>query len=127
MIPLYVAIGGALGALARYGLAGWVHDWAGARFPWGTFAVNVLGCLLVGFAVRALEGVLWGPEARAFLAIGVLGGFTTFSTFGYETIALLEGGEWARAGLYAFGSLGLGLAAVLLGLGLAGLLLQARG
>lgn len=113
-----IAIGGALGALARYGLSGWIHARLGAGFPWGTLGVNVLGSFLIGFGLSYLQHTALPPEAREFLAIGLLGAFTTFSTFTWETAALLQDGEWARAGLYAGGSLGLGLAAVLAGLGL---------
>ncbi|MGH7476801.1 MAG: fluoride efflux transporter CrcB [Longimicrobiales bacterium] len=127
MLLLYIALGGAAGAVARYGLGGWVHDRAGPHFPWGTFVINVLGSLLIGFAVRYLEAVRFTPEARALVTIGLLGSFTTFSTFSYETVALLEDGEWARAALYAVGSLLLGLAAVYAGLVAATLVLHARG
>lgn len=127
MLVVYVALGGALGAAARYGLGGWIHSWAGSGFPWGTFAINATGSLLVGFLLRFLEGVAATPELRGFLTIGLLGAFTTFSTFSQETVALLQDGEWARAGLYSVGSLLLGLAAVFTGLHLAALALAPRG
>jgi CrcB protein len=127
MILLYVALGGALGAVARYGVGGWIQDRAGFGFPWGTLVVNVLGALLIGFALRYLEAVRLSPEVRALIIIGGLGAFTTFSTFSYETVALLEDGEWLRAGAYAVGSLALGLVAVYAGLAVAGYVLQVRG
>ncbi len=127
MILLYIALGGAAGAVARYGLGGWVQGRLGHDFPWGTLVVNVLGSLLIGLALRYLEAVDFSPEARAMITVGVLGAFTTFSTFSYETFVLLEDGAWLRAALYAFGSLLLGLVAVLLGLTIAGQFLNARG
>lgn len=124
MTLLSIAVGGALGTTARWALGGWVHAWAGTTLPWGTFAVNVLGALLLGFSVRYLEAVAVSPDARAFLTVGVLGAFTTFSTFSYETVALLQEGAWARGMAYAGGSVALGLVGVVAGLALAGLALQ---
>jgi CrcB protein len=127
MMLLSIAAGGAAGALARYGLGGWLQGWAGAWLPWGTFGVNALGSLLIGFALRYLEGVPASPEVRALVAIGLLGAFTTFSTYAYETVALLREGAWLRAGLYSLGSLAFGLVAVALGLGVAEAVLRVRG
>lgn len=126
-VLVVVAAGGAAGAVARYGLGGWIHGWAGAWMPWGTFGINLLGSLLIGFAVGYLESVPVGPEVRALITVGFLGAFTTFSTYAYETVALLRDGAWVRASLYSVGSLLLGLAAVALGLGLASLVLRTRG
>lgn len=122
MLVFYVALGGAIGAAARYWLSDWIRSLAGGSFPWGTLIVNVAGSLLTGFAIRSLEAVAAPPRLRALLTIGVLGGFTTFSTFGYETAALLEDGEWPRAALYSLGSLG--LAAAFVGFFLAALVLE---
>ena len=119
MILLSLAVGGVLGTLARYGLAGWVQSWAGASFPWGTFAVNLLGSFLLGFALRGSEAAALSTETRALLTTGFCGAFTTFSTLSWETVALLQSGAWGRAGAYALGSLALGLAAVWAGLSLA--------
>ena len=126
MTLLYVALGGAAGAVARYGLGGWVQGLAGFGFPWGTLVVNLVGSLLIGFAVRYLEAVHLAPDLRALVTIGLLGAFTTFSTFTLETVTLLEDGAWGRAGAYAFGSLFLGLAAVYVGMTVAGQYLHAR-
>lgn len=126
MTLLYIAMGGAAGALARYGLAGWVHERAGFAFPWGTLVVNVLGSFLIGFALRYLEAVRLSPDVRALVAVGILGGFTTFSTFSYETIALMQAGAWSRAAGYAFGSLILAVAAVWVGIVASALILHAR-
>lgn len=122
-----VAVGGAFGALARYGMGGWVHGWAGAWIPWGTLGVNVLGALLIGFGVGYLEGVPASPELRALVTVGFLASFTTFSTYAYETVALLREGAWLRAGLYSLGGLMVGIAAVVVGLGLADVVLRTRG
>lgn len=116
MIPLSIAVGGALGALARYGLGGWVHGWAGAAFPWGTLAVNGVGSFALGFSLGWAEATAVSPEVRALVTIGLLGAFTTFSTYSYETVALLRDGEWSRGAAYALGSLALGLVAVGAGL-----------
>jgi CrcB protein len=89
-----VGIGGCLGAIARYWLAGLVQRSSNGEFPFGTLAVNVLGCLVLGYVIGLVEyRQLFGPNMRLFLTVGVLGGFTTFSTFGYETFALLRDNE----------------------------------
>lgn len=123
---MFVALGGAFGAVARYGVGGWVHGVTGAGFPWGTFAVNVAGCFVLGLSMPILQASIAAPEARAFVAVGLLGGFTTFSTFSYEAVALVQDGQLARAATYTFGSVGLGLAAVFTGFWLGTMLLQWR-
>ena len=113
----YVALGSALGGMVRYVLSGWVQRAAGGVFPVGTLVVNVAGSLLIGFLLRYfLEGPTLSVEMRTLLTIGFCGGFTTFSTFSYETVALLQSGQWTRAGLYAFSSLGLTVGATFAGL-----------
>ncbi len=88
---LWIGCGGAAGALFRYTLAGWCQRLSGGVFPVGTLAVNVLGCLLIGFVGAFLAGpLLVREEHRLGLLVGLLGGFTTFSTFGWETFALLN-------------------------------------
>jgi CrcB protein len=95
---LAVAAGGALGATARYGLSTAIYQSLGKSFPYGTLAVNVIGCLLIGLAsVHWIERVTFGDTWRLFLIIGVFGGFTTFSTFSLETIQLLQQGEPGKA------------------------------
>ena len=91
--------GGCIGSILRYGLSGVAQPLSGSStFPYGTLVVNVCGCLAIGVAGGLADArQLFGPDARLFLFIGVLGGFTTFSTFGYETIALVRDGEAARA------------------------------
>jgi CrcB protein len=127
MLVLMIALGGAFGAVARYGLSGWVQNALDTSFPMGTMAVNVLGSLLLGFTLPLFESLAWSAEVRTMVTIGFLGAFTTFSTFSYEAVVLLEGGEWGRAGLYMGGSLLLGLVGVLSGMALASVLLQTRG
>ncbi len=126
MIYFYVGLGAAVGGIARFGLSEWLSGRAGTMFPWGTFAVNLLGSLLIGLGIGMLEATSATTETRVFVTVGLLGGFTTFSTYTYETVALLRAGEWLRGTLYSLGSLGLGIVAVLVGLGTAALLLQAR-
>ena len=127
MTLAYVALGGALGALARYGISGWVYDRMGESFPWGTLVVNLVGCLALGLVIRWLQVSAVSPEVRPFLTIGVLGAFTTFSTFSYETVALLQEGQWLRAGLYVGGSVALGLIAMVAGMALATAFARAGG
>ena len=124
---LLVAAGGAAGALARHGLGAWIHGWAGGGFPWATLGVNVVGSFLLGVALPWMESVPLSPEWRTGIAVGLLGAFTTFSTYSWETAALVRNGAWARGAAYALGSLALGLAAVLCGLAVAGWSLSARG
>lgn len=126
MSVFYVAVGGALGALARYGLTGWVQAQVTGGFPWGTLVVNILGSFLLGASVAWLASSAVAPETREFFTIGLLGAFTTFSTFTYETVALVREGDLLRAGGYLAGSLGLGLVALVAGLALTAWLLQPR-
>lgn len=116
MLLLYVAIGGALGSCARYLLAGSLTRHATPPSVIGTFAVNMLGCLAFGVVAAALERRFsMNPAARAFLLIGVLGGFTTFSSYTYETFVLLEQSAFLRAAINAGGQVFLGLVALWLG------------
>jgi CrcB protein len=114
-----VALGGALGSVARYLVSGLVQDRTTPYFPTGTLAVNVIGSLVVGIVAGAATASVVSPTTRLFLVVGICGGFTTFSAFGYETIRLLEDGEFWRAGLNVSGQLAAGLAAVWIGLALA--------
>src|SRR5688500_17117990 len=112
-----VAMGGAVGSVARYKLSGWVlHHTIAWRFPAGTFVVNVLGCLAAGiFAGLVAKHDFFSPEARLLLLTGVLGGFTTFSAFGLETMMLLKRGEVLIAGSNMLLSVAAGLLALWLG------------
>jgi len=101
-----VFIGGGLGAAGRYWMSGAVYRWSGPGFPYGTLVVNALGCFVIGFLMTAFEErFLVTPSLRIFLTIGILGGFTTFSTFSFETISLLQATEYYRA----IGNIGLTL------------------
>ena len=124
---LAVAGGGAAGAVARWLASGWVQDASGTLFPWGTLAVNVAGALTLGFAMVWLQNTVASAELRQLVTVGFLGSFTTFSTYSYETVAMLRDGELVRAGGYAVGSLLLGLVAVVVGAALAQGLLATRG
>ncbi len=125
MLYLWIAGGGALGAVARYAVGGWVHAWAGAAYPWGTLAVNVVGAALLGFLYRLFGAVPVTPELRGFIAVGFLGAFTTFSTFSYEAALLVQDREWGAAALYSLGSVVLGLGAVFVGFWAAASILHA--
>jgi fluoride exporter len=97
---LLVMLGGGIGALARYWLQGLVHRSTGPGFPYGTVVVNVAGCFVIGLLMVGMEErFLVNPSLRIFLTIGILGGFTTFSSFSYETIALMRDGEILFASL----------------------------
>ena len=115
---LLVGIGGFIGSVARYKLGGLVlHVAAQQRFPYSTFAVNVLGCLVMGLlAGAAARYEVFGPGTRLLLFTGVLGGFTTFSAFGLEATQLIRRGEFGVAALYAGSSVVLGIAAVWVGI-----------
>ena len=127
MLILMIALGGAFGAVARYGLSGWVHSHLDTTFPMGTLAVNILGSFLLGLSLPLFESLAWSADLRTLVTIGFLGAFTTFSTFSYEAVVLLEGGEWTRGGLYMGSSLLLGLVGILGGMALASFILQTRG
>lgn len=123
-----VGAGGALGAIARYLVGGWVQERWGPSFPAGTFAVNITGCFILGvFATLAMRAA-WSDEWRMFVAIGFVGAYTTFSTFEYETLRLLaEGSRYRAAAINVLGSVVTGLGAAYLGVVAARLLLAARG
>src|SRR5262245_42622099 len=111
-----VALGGLLGSLARFWLAGVVQRVSGSEFPFGTLAVNMLGSFVIGVVMAlALERGVVGPTARLFLTVGFCGGFTTMSTFSYETLALLRDGQAAFALCNMAASLGGSLIAVWVG------------
>jgi fluoride exporter len=95
---MLIFAGGGIGAVLRYWMQGLVYSRTGADFPYGTLAVNVLGCFVIGLLMISLEErFLATPALRLFLTIGILGGFTTFSSFSYETLALARDGEMLRA------------------------------
>lgn len=96
----HLVIGGAIGTVSRYALGGFVYRCCGTNFPYGTLAVNLSGCFLIGFlASMAEKKFLLGADVRTFLMIGFCGAFTTFSTLIFETDSLVRAGEFARASL----------------------------
>ena len=112
-----VGAGGFLGAVLRYLVGGWVHNVLdNAWFPYGTLVVNVVGCLLIGFLAGLAENrLVFGAETRLFLFIGILGGFTTFSSFAYETLALARDAQNLAAAINVLAQVSLGLAGVWIG------------
>lgn len=123
----YVMLGSAVGGGARFLLGPWIQDRSGAVFPVGTLVINVLGSLLMAFIFRyAMESAAIRPEVRVMLTTGFCGGFTTFSTFSYETVRLVEDGDWHRAAWYVALSVVFSLAAAFAGLALAKEVLDIR-
>jgi len=120
---LAIALGAAVGANLRYGVALWAAARLGPGFPYGTLIVNVLGSVAIGTLMALFTGrAQVSDTVRLLLVTGLLGGFTTFSSFSYEAYQLAAGGRWAAAALYVVASVGLGLAGLLLGVGLVRLL-----
>ncbi len=117
MHPLVlVAIGGAIGSMARYGAATAVNRWAQSSFPWGTLFVNIVGSLFIGLImVLLLKAGEWRENYRLLLVTGIMGGFTTFSSFSWETWKLIEEGRFAWAGANVFLSVAVCLLATIAG------------
>ena len=116
-VPLAVALGGALGVSARYGLDRLIERRSDALFPWSTFTINITGCLVIGVIVGALVDRHHTPAwLRVGLVMGVLGGYTTFSTYAQETFGLLDAHDFAVGITYAGGSVVLGVLAVWIGM-----------
>ncbi len=113
-----VGLGSALGGMARFLVGGWLER-SSTSFPWATLLINVTGSFLLGWIMRYSLSVPVRREVLVFLTIGVCGGYTTFSTFSYETLNLLRDAQYARAGGYALASMVLSLTAVLAGFTLA--------
>jgi fluoride exporter len=117
MIWWYVALGSAVGGVARFALASLVQQRVGPNFPVGTLIVNISGSFLLGLILRYVLGIqAVTPEVRALLTTGFCGGYTTFSTFTYDTMLLLEDGQTSRAGMYVVLSVALSLAGAWLGI-----------
>lgn len=113
---MLVFLGAGIGGLLRYWLGGLIQAWWGPTFPLGTLAVNISGCLIMGFLVTIWYGpVLARDGTRVAVLVGVLGGYTTFSSFGRETLALAHEGEWVRATVYVMASVVLSLVGVWVG------------
>jgi CrcB protein len=115
---LLVAAGGAIGATARYGAGIVIGRVLGNAFPFGTLMINVVGSCAMGVLIGLLAQFMppWQSEARLFIAMGLLGGFTTFSSFSLDTIALIERGAWLPAGLYVLASVVLSIVGLYVGL-----------
>lgn len=113
---LVLALGATVGAAARYYGSLWAVSYFGTAFPYGTLAINVIGSFILGcFLNLAAARHDIGPQLRLLVATGFCGSFTTFSTFSFEAVALLNAGRYLAGGLYLFGSVALGVAAVMLG------------
>jgi CrcB protein len=123
MTLVFIAVGGAAGAVSRYLIQGWVEDLAGGRFPWGTFAVNISGSFLLGvvFAL-AMDRAILSPEIRVPMMIGFIGSYTTFSTLMLESWRLVEEGDYLFMFGNLVGSVVIGMLAVIAGLALGRLL-----
>ena len=116
MTVLAIAFGGALGSVLRYLMGGVVQRATHAGFPYGTLAVNVIGCLMIGILIQYFMNSEPTSEVRAFLIVGFCGGFTTFSAFSMETIGLLTAGSYLRASAYVLSSVVLCLTATAAGM-----------
>jgi CrcB protein len=117
---LLIAVFGAVGTLARYGLQGLVQIRMGSTFPFGTLLINLTGCFLLGLIGQVtLNRMIVPPEWRVAIAVGFFGGYTTFSSFGWETAKMLESGEWLRATTYVASSVIFGLLLSVAGIHLA--------
>ena len=115
-----IGLGGFLGAIGRYYISGVFYRWWGTGLPYGTFAVNIIGCFFLGFVMTLTEErFLVNPVIRSFLAIGFLGAFTTFSTFSFETLMLIRDGSFFAAVENILLSMVIGLVAIYLGIVLA--------
>jgi len=114
-VMLSVALGGAVGAVGRYWISTQVGHLMGTAFPWGTLAVNILGCAIMGALVQ-LMAFVWSPpeELRALLTVGMMGALTTFSAFSIEIVLMMERGHWLTAALYIVLSVVLSVGAMLL-------------
>lgn len=127
ILVVYAAIGGALGTVLRYLLTLTIQERAGGGFPIATLLINISGSMLLGFFMRyGLEASTASPELRLMLTTGFCGGFTTFSTFSYETARLIEGGEWNRGLAYITASVVVSLGGTFIGFALARALLAAQ-
>ena len=118
---LLIAIGGAIGSVARYSFSLLMYRFGPPLFPVGTFAVNLVGCVAFGaVAGLAQQRNVFGPETRAFLLIGLLGGFTTFSTFAFESLQLLRDGQFSLAAVNIVGQVVVGIVGLWAGFAIAG-------
>jgi CrcB protein len=125
---ILICFGGAVGTGARYLLGGFVARVAGPDFPYGTLLINVLGSFLIGVVQQVGLSTLMIPDTlRLVLAVGVMGGFTTYSSFSYETVKLVETGSWGAAGAYVVFTTTLCLVGCVMGLSLGRVLVEGKG
>lgn len=118
-LVLAIAFGGALGAMGRHFVSVQIENWLGSSIPWAAFVVNVFGSFLLGVLYEA-GTLMWQPtvEVKAFLTIGLLGAFTTFSTFSMDVVVLVERGAWFTAGIYVVGSVAIAVLGLVVGMAL---------
>ena len=110
---MYIAVGGALGSMARFWVGSAVASRLGTKFPYGTFVINITACVVIGFSLTFLaKRTDMNPAWRFLVPVGFVGAYSTFSTYEWETLSTLRSGAFSMAALYAFSSLFLGLAAV---------------
>lgn len=120
MDVVWIGLGGVVGVNARYFVGRWFGNRYGASFPYGTLVINVSGAFLIGFLLTILtERLALDPRWRLGLVVGLLGGYTTFSSYAYEAFALADRGAWFRSGMYVIGTNVIGLLACALGVMLA--------
>lgn len=123
MTLLFLAVGGAFGAVSRYLVQGWAQELIGGRFPWGTFVVNISGSFALGLVFAlAMDRAILSPEVRVPLMVGFIGSYTTFSTLMLESWTLVEEGDVARMALNLLGSVAVGMVALVAGLAIGRLL-----
>ena len=115
MAWVYVGVGAFLGANARYWVGGWAAERFGTVFPYGTFIINITGSFAIGLLAAFFAERAFSPNWRLFLMVGFLGGYTTFSSYSYEAMRLIEDGAYLLAALYLFGSPAVGLAGCFVG------------
>ena len=123
---ILVACGGAVGAVLRYAIGVWSRELFGPEYPWGTFFVNVLGCLLMGVLVQLIDVAIASDQARLLIGVGLLGALTTFSTFGYDTVICVRQLGWTLALANVAANVVCGLFAVVLGMALVRWLVSAN-
>lgn len=128
MLPLYIAVGGAIGSVTRYFIGMAIQQRIGTTFPLGTLVINITGSFLLGFLLRAtFSTTTLSPEQRALLTTGFCGGYTTFSTFSFDTAGMIEDGSYKRAITYLGLSVAVSLVATFAGFALAQSALSFRG
>ena len=118
-----IAVGGAIGAVLRFLISGWAYGYLGSGFPWGTLAVNLIGCFVIGFLSKLFESMTVSPNVRMMILVGGLGAFTTFSTYALENVNLLRDGQTGVALINVLVSTAVGILCVFLGIALANLVL----